>query len=931
MNIKSRIALTVLSAALCTEAAGFSASVGAAAEVQVIDGVATAFVSSFGKMSYGGAARQTYKTVDEAISALESHGGREGKIIIQGNAGMSGFGENLRDYSLTLEGVGAKASGNTVKVSEQTISLPCDVVFSNICLQMPENGAVVTNGNSFSAINGFDSYHTERYISSGNTEINYPSPISVIIGQSESADDGEVCLKSGKYKDISVCPDGKGDALLNLDGVSAERLIVEVSDGCFEADGSVYINILNAEIGTLTYGTGSLNGILNVNIGDSASIGSFEASDSLKVSGKKIAAVGEKGTSAVPNGAFDIVLKVSGGMAEAVVSGKSLDGFEISDTHGFNCRKVMLDGDELAAENGIFKIPDGIHTVTAVPSVNIALNSDAVYVKGYDDGTFLPQNNMTRAEAITTLSRIIADESEFADVSSAEYGDVAESDWYSPYIGLFQKLGYLDTLEKNGNILPKNNITRGEFCELISKIYPIVSKKYISEKTFSDVDEKYPYARAVGLAGFTGIVGGYEDGTFRPDNLITRAEVVTMINRMIGRTPADNDAVIFSDTNGHWARTQINSAANEAESGGIIMWTKSEVNKFNDYMQYRSGLANTRAKLKNDKKLSVGFIGGSVTAGAGASNANETSWRARIVDWFRNTYPECEINEVNAAIGDSYTKYAVYRMDNDLLKYDYDIVFVEYAINDSPWYSAKQDDETIIYFETLIRRIYEHNPNADIVIAYTIDDKISRIPKYFPTAAAQEVIAAHYDIPSVNFGRALADYVAENNFKWDDWFSDYVHPNDKGYMYYAAVMSEYLENALKPGSDESVSSAAKALPAKHTEKELWYNLTMLEADEIDLSLSKNWALSEDGKKIYPTDADNELVIKTYGSDICIASPRDDLMYYSVDGGAEQHMKMNRKPQTLAEGLSDGEHTLRIRAEDIKKLSIQRIMYNGKKG
>ena len=104
---------------------------------------------------------------------------------------------------------------------------------------------------------------------------------------------------------------------------------------------------------------------------------------------------------------------------------------------------------------------------------------------------------------------------------------------------------------------------------------------------------------------------------------------------------------------------------------------------------------------------------------------------------------------------------------------------------------------------------------------------------------------------------------------------------------------------------------------------------MLEAKEIDLSLSKNWALSEDGSKIYPTAADNELVVKTYGSDICIASPRDDTMYYSVDGGQEQYMKMNRKPQTLAEGLSDGEHILRIRADDITKLSIQRLMYNGK--
>ena len=229
----------------------------------------------------------------------------------------------------------------------------------------------------------------------------------------------------------------------------------------------------------------------------------------------------------------------------------------------------------------------------------------------------------------------------------------------------------------------------------------------------------------------------------------------------------------------------------------------------------------------------------------------------------------------------------------------------------------------------MLRRVYEHNPQADIVIVYTIDDKIDRKPQYFPTAAAQEVIAAHYDIPSVNFGRALADHIASNKYKWSDCFADYVHPNDTGHLYYAAVLSEYLSNELNKPLD-TAAPENKVLPAKHTDKELWYDLTMLEANEIDLSLSKNWALSDDGKKIYPTAKDNELVIKTYGSDICIASPRDNLMYYSVDGGNELHMKMNRKPQTLFEGLSDGEHILRIRAEDISKLSIQRIMYNGKK-
>lgn len=296
------------------------------------------------------------------------------------------------------------------------------------------------------------------------------------------------------------------------------------------------------------------------------------------------------------------------------------------------------------------------------------------------------------------------------------------------------------------------------------------------------------------------------------------------------------------------------------------------------------------------------------------------------VNWFKRNYPECEINQVNAAIGDSYSKYAIYRLDNDLLCYDYDIVFVEYAINDSNWYSAENDNETIVYFETLIRRIYEHNPKADIVMVYTIDDKLDRKLPYFSTAAAQEKIAALYDIPSVNFGRALADYIGENNYKWSDYFSDYVHPNDIGYTYYAVALTEYLDNALRD-ADKNGSPTDKVLPEPSAEK-LWYNLTMLEANEIDLSESKNWALSEDGMYIVPTSDDNELVLRTKGTDLCIAAPRADVMEYSIDGGAVQTMNMNRKPQTLGKNMADGEHVLKIHAPDHTKLRIQRLMYNG---
>ena len=895
-----------------------SGSIIVGAQVEKIDGVDVAFVSSFGRVSYGGKPHTAFKNFKEALDAL-TDGGR---IVLQGNSTL----ETLTFASdLEIVGIGTKASGNRLSFTSDKISLAHDLSLSNVCVEMPENGVIVTNGNDLVTDGGFDSYSKEIYSANSANTIIYPAPISVAAGS--FSDDSEIRLLSGKYKTVSA-GSGNGSLSIIADSITADSIIIGADSTSFEIDGDLVYDLSGVSVESVSASKGKVNGNLILKTDSKSVIQIFDLSELPEVSGKSVLVTDN--SSKTEKGNFDLHIKLALGEVYPVSENGVFKGLRFSDKNGLSTKKILVSGEEIIAEDGLFVLADGVYEISPVPSIELFLNASSNYVNGYTDGTFLPQNNMTRAEAVTTLARLIADENSFKTMISSDYSDVPSDAWYTSYIGLFEKLGYLDTIASDGTILPNEKITRGEFCELLYKIRPLLSPKLFGTKKFSDVSSGYKYRDAIEFAGFAGIVGGYEDGTFRPDNLITRAEVVTMINRMIGRIPSDSDITVFADTNGHWAKGQINAAANPAQKDGVIMWTQSSTNKFDEYMQYRGNLSNTAYKLNVEKKLNVAFIGGSITAGSGApSGMFEThSWRGRTMQYFKEAFPDCTINQVNAAIGDSYTKYAVYRMDNDLLKYNFDLIFIEYAINDSPWYSAKQDSETVIYFETLLRRIYDHNPKADVVIVYTIDDKIDRTPDYFPTASAQEAIAKHYDVPSVNFGRALADHIAEGGYEWADYFADYVHPNADGHLYYGAVLSEYLTEALM-ASENTLALKDKVLPEKHTKKALWYDLTMLEAEDIDLSLSKNWALSKDRTKIYPTDANNELVIKTYGSDICIASPRDDLMYYSVDGGAEQYMKMNRKPQTLFENLSDGEHILRIRSQDITKLSIQRVMYNGK--
>ena len=96
-------------------------------------------------------------------------------------------------------------------------------------------------------------------------------------------------------------------------------------------------------------------------------------------------------------------------------------------------------------------------------------------------------------------------------------------------------------------------------------------------------------------------------------------------------------------------------------------------------------LENTVYRLKHDKKLSIGFIGGSITEGCGASSP-KTSWVGRTYDWFTRTYPEAEFRFENAAIGGTGSMLGVYRLEHELLdKSDPDLVFVEFAVNDWSW------------------------------------------------------------------------------------------------------------------------------------------------------------------------------------------------------------------------------------------------------
>lgn len=157
------------------------------------------------------------------------------------------------------------------------------------------------------------------------------------------------------------------------------------------------------------------------------------------------------------------------------------------------------------------------------------------YLAGYPDNTIKPEGNMTRAESIATLVRLERlknkDGRSLQDKDKSPYSDVKDGDWYKKYINFAYHQGWLE--EKAGEkFYPDRPITRGELAQLISH----VDKKNSALASFDDV-RGHKYEAAINQAYANGRIKGYEDGSFRPDGKIKRAEVATMLNHLYDRRP----------------------------------------------------------------------------------------------------------------------------------------------------------------------------------------------------------------------------------------------------------------------------------------------------------------------------------------------------------------------------------------------------------
>lgn len=204
------------------------------------------------------------------------------------------------------------------------------------------------------------------------------------------------------------------------------------------------------------------------------------------------------------------------------------------------------------------------------------------FLKGYPGGGFAPGKNMSRAEVTTMFARLLTEQMEANKSYPASFSDVTSAHWAANYIGYMEQFGIVRGYS-DGTFRPNAPITRAEFAAICCRFEQLTD----GAATFTDVPASHWAAKSISYAAKRGWVTGYADGTFKPGNNITRAEVAAVTCRLLERS-ADEAYIrahlkemprVFADMNEqHWAYWYAMEAANGHDytrSGNTETWLRT--------------------------------------------------------------------------------------------------------------------------------------------------------------------------------------------------------------------------------------------------------------------------------------------------------------------------------------------------------------------
>ena len=203
---------------------------------------------------------------------------------------------------------------------------------------------------------------------------------------------------------------------------------------------------------------------------------------------------------------------------------------------------------------------------------------------------------------------------------------------------------------------------------------------------------------------------------------------------------------------------------------------KGLINKGNWYR-----IKECMKKAKQGDKLTVGFLGGSITQGS-LSSTPETCYAYLVYDWWKKKFPQAEVIFINGGIGGTTSQFGVSRVKDHVLKYEPDFMLTEFAVN---------DDNTEFFMETyegLVRKILSDECKPALMLMNNVkyDDGLNAEDMHLAVAKA-------YDVPMVSMKHTIWPEVESGRIPNREITPDDLHPNDAGHALVAEVITTFLE------------------------------------------------------------------------------------------------------------------------------------------
>jgi len=267
-----------------------------------------------------------------------------------------------------------------------------------------------------------------------------------------------------------------------------------------------------------------------------------------------------------------------------------------------------------------------------------------------------------------------------------------------------------------------------------------------------------------------------------------------------------------------------------------------------------SAIVKAMEKAKRGETVTIGAIGGSITAGAAASDFERSAYAPLIVAWWRKTFPDATIEFVNAGIGATNSIFGVHRINSDLLYRQPDVVMVEFSVNDIGVQNAQES------YEGLIRNVLKQE-NKPGVLALALMNEHGENWQDQHLA-----VAKHYDVPMLSYRDAVWPDVAAGRIKWQDISPDEVHPNDRGHAMIASIVINYLEDIYRHSEEFKQQSSSQIVPLT---KNGYENASIIDAADLQPLDAGDWQYDATGRSWHSCKQGKPLVVEVIGRYVSI--------------------------------------------------------------